>query len=350
MKDLYNDNSFKTLLAMTRKWPHMRGTLEKCAEDAADEDVNSLPKTAFADQTKRMFPIHTKSAAFSSFAYAKDQGAPEAILTKIGEALELWGMPWDTLDKTFDRLSDFELQKESTDNNFLLPKYGSYPVHNEHEVYMAVEYFDKQGHSLHINDRIEYCNNLVKTAAELDMDLNSMGTEVLQYAGLTGTDFFKLSLDLENRVLLCERLQKRASFRDAYYKIASKLPNRGEALGHPEDFNKLAESLLHLDTMSGLSEYYTENGRRYDNCINNPYLAIFNLDKVAEASLSVAGTNLSISKLVSLPKDALEAVLGGDLAKEVYSGGSLDLPKLKAILPTLPMDMKANLARQVKQL
>jgi hypothetical protein len=314
--------------------PPLTSLLKEASESLVNEYSEKLPHSAFADDVNLRFPINTPEMAKLSYYYAKSQDVGEPVLTKISQALELFG-------EEVPVISTGSLPN----NNFLLPKYSAYPANNSEEVKLAEAYFNDYGYSFNINDRREYCKNLIKTAMKVDYNPSLFSDIIKRYAGVTGTSLSKLALELDARSQSCEAMRVSPYYKEAYQSIKKaclELSKDDEVYDKPKDFSKVAHAIEELDSLSGLSQLYSVN-------FNDPDTAVFNLSKLAETSIAIDGEFIPYSMLLRLTKREYQDILGPDFAKEIYDGDELNIENLKSIVPTLPLDMKRGLVRYAKR-
>jgi hypothetical protein len=333
-QDFYTDNSLKILHKLLKNDSSLAPLVKTAAEEISKENPDCLPPTSFADEVNLRFPIHTPELAKLSFCYAKEQKAPAELLQKIAEAIELYGFEIPEID---------HYNKVSSSSRYLFPEEEYYPVNNKHEIKLAGIYFDDYGHQLPVPKRREYCINLVKAAAEEGYPHTMLPKYVLRYAGITGTDLQKLAVELENRLYICKEQSKPEFITEAYIKLAEELSDfeGPEVYDHPQDFEKIASAVAEIDKEAGVASFY-------GNSINDAFTAVFNIDKLAEETINIDGMSVPCSKLCALSKMDFKDALGDEFAQEVFDNNELNVQKLKAILPTLPLDMKRELKAYVR--
>jgi hypothetical protein len=75
---------------------------------------------------------------------------------------------------------------------------------------------------------------------------------------------------------------------------------------------------------------------------------VFNTSKLAEDTIDLAGTRVSLKKLAGLPASFWEDLGGRELSDELCPGGRVDVSKLAMIVDTLPLDLKVALKGQLR--
>lgn len=335
MKDFFSDSSLKLLHKLASYDSGLRRFLKLSKETLITESESlDLPSSAFADEGNRVFPIHTPEMAKLSYYYAHDQKADTEILSKIAQSLELFGEP-------VPDITVGSMPKESS--FFLLSDLELYPANNANEVKMAAAYFEDYGYQLSSDHRKEYCRNLVKAASEFRVASDDLSSHIKRYAGITGTDLRKLAMEIESRIYICQENNKPKIFEEGYLKIAEVLSQFEGPLVYdqPRVFEKISSAIADIDREAGISDSYA-------HVINDPYIAVFNTEKLAEATLNIDGVTIPCSKLSKLSKSDYNDALGPEFTNEVFDGNNLNIEALKVIVSTLPLDMKRELLRYLK--
>jgi hypothetical protein len=107
-----------------------------------------------------------------------------------------------------------------------------------------------------------------------------------------------------------------------------------------EELVKLSSTLKTLDKVAGIDKYYGDK-------LPNPVSTVFNTDKFAEASVSMAGKLIPVSKLMARDPEYFADALGADVLPEITTNGELDHEKVQTVFKTLPMDMQKSVVENL---
>ena len=105
---------------------------------------------------------------------------------------------------------------------------------------------------------------------------------------------------------------------------------------------KLAYAIAKMDERAGLEKHY-------DRRLPDPLLTVFNTDKVASATIDIAGSMVPVDRLSALPASFWADLGGQELADEVAPGGHVNPQTLATVVETLPMDLKHVLKAQLRK-
>lgn len=136
--------------------------------EASSDDLFA-GKTAvdFADPATRLYPIHTKAAAWMSAAAADDGAAgplnPYAA-ARLATALRAYKLEQPVKTAAALKTAADELAAR----RYALPTAGRYPIQFAEEVKAAAEYFSTYGSRMDPADRREFAANTARRAVELD--------------------------------------------------------------------------------------------------------------------------------------------------------------------------------------
>lgn len=321
--DQFSDPAFGTLYRQIARMPALEAFVKQASIE--EEDVSSLPATAFAWPSERKFPIHTPEHAALSYAYAKTAARlPQEVNARLVTALEAYDVPSSTFDELEEKVA-------SDEDNYLLPDLKLFPVTTPVQVKLAQDRLLEEFTKLDLPHRATACANLVKKA---DLHSVSLRPEILQFAGLVVSSTKIATEWLEARA---ERLPvDDAMYKEAYHKLAAGLKMLPPEVGDRQGLLKLAETIAVLDEQSGLDKHY-------DRQLPDAVRTVFNTTKVAGQSVDLGGTYVSLSKLAQLPASFWTDLGGSELGDEIAPGGVVDQAKLATVVDTLPLDLKLQL-------
>lgn len=199
-----------------------------------------------------------------------------------------------------------------------------YPLDSYDQVKTAGAYFEQHGSKFSLEDRREYCQNLVKRASELDIPLSET---VLRYGGesYASDEELKLAMDSRNRCL--DEEDAREVLRSLFEKKAQLDPDL------------FAIALHQFDKTAGLDQLYGHS-------IVDPYLSTFGTEKVAEDEeedwTEIIGNDVltarELKRYAKTSASTLEMLFGEDMAEEFRKSPV-------SIFRSLPMDQKRVIMR-----
>lgn len=312
----------------------------KTAEVEDAYEVYKLPKTAFADPERMIYPINSAATVYISNAH---------FINKRADIVKLYGEDYasqlqnniekaaEILDITED-LQDYNNRlnvKQAADyeENYMMDfsldgmpetSIKLYPVKTASDLVEASESFVTNIHNFPFEVRVKTAENFVKAAGDLGVD--DMPEMVLKYAGTYYPDLTNLDHELWRR---STKLTKEAHV-DIYEQIRGDLDNMTSI----SDVMKIAETCFNIENMEGL----------YDNVkvaklLGDPVDMLFTESVIKIASdlsyVEVHGDKYKLSDLTKISKDKYEEAFGD-------SGiDPADPEKIADILPTMPRsDMK----------
>jgi len=325
--DVTCDPGFSRLKQIVQQHPDLLGI---CKTAQLDRDVfEELSESSFAWPDARKFPIHTREHAALSLGYAKYAGElPEDVRKNLDWAKEAYALS--------DTLYQQKGQVKQAGVRYLQEERKRFRVGSPQEVKVAEEALLERRHEFSPAERTHVFSNLVKTARDYGVELTP---RTLQLGGATVTDVQGLRGWLEVRA---NKAEKTASpLADTYREMADSFGTTDGFIAKPELQQKLASVINQLDERAGLSG-------QYNKAFPDPVLSVYNTEKVAEPMVDIAGVSIPEAKLATIPLTFWEDVLGDDIAKEVAPAGSVDITLLKQVIKTLPADIKAVAARQLR--
>jgi len=303
----------------------------KTAEVDDYDQLANLPKQAFADSNRKIYPINDPSRVYISNAYFTSKKADiqklygekyaSQIENKIKEAAEIFGISEDleAYSQNYEKQASEDYEQQYL-GEFIIS--GSdlnlYPVKTAQDLHDNAEHFIKNISNYPFDWREKIAKEIVKVAQKLNVD--EIPDLVLKYAGYYYPDFENLETEIWRR---STKLKKEASV-DAYNRLKEDVKN----ISSVDEVMKLAETLYHIENMEGL----------YDNIkvasvLGDPVDKIFtkSIEKVAEDLnfIEAHGDKYAVEDLQKVSKDKYQEAFGFDL-------DPLDLEKFADVFPTMP--------------
>lgn len=329
MIDFYNDPGHSTLRHLLQRAP---GAAEMLKTAELEDFNGELPDSAFAWQSKRLYPVHTPEHAAVSYLYAKhaSQRMPREVFRFIKEALDVYGIEEAALAEVQVKEAAFEPEE------CLFPEARAYPVRDAGEVKLAETRLHEQMNRLRPETRADAFGRLAKAASVHGVKLKPMSYKM---AGLTYTDRPALVDSLKARAAAT----KEATIREKYAALAASVAKDRRGLLDRSAQIKLAEAIGTLDERAGLVAHY-------DRMLEDPISTVFNSTKIAESGdIDLGGGRMvSPSSLATLPPSFFSDLFGADIVKEIAPAGRVEPAMLKQVVDTFPADMKQQLANALK--
>jgi hypothetical protein len=306
----------------------------KTAELEDSFEIRQLPKTAFADQDRMIYPINSPARVYVSNAHFVNKKADISKLygedyssqleSKIAEAAEIFGITEDILNynkELNEKLaSDYE-EKYMVDFKFpfVAESIKMFPVKTASDLSESVEAFAKVIHHFPFDIRVKSAETFVKTAGELGVD--DMPELIMKYAGMYYPDLENLDHELWRR---STKLAS-ADHKEIYEKIRNDLGNMTSV----SEVMKIAETCFNIENMEGLYDK-----TKVAQLLGDPVDCFFTepVTKVASALnyVEVHGDKYRMDDLTKISKEKYEEAFGD-------CGIDPTAPeKIADILPTMP--------------
>lgn len=339
LSDLYNDPGHALLSHLFDRHPGAQALVKGAEyEDRRDQ----IPHTAFAWPERSLFPVHSAPHAVISYLYAKHGAAqtkvaaagrlvplvPPRVIETIEEALDAYGVDRTKLAAVAEKVASVR------DDECLFPETKSYPVRNATEVKTAEERLLEQVRKLRPETRAQAFSKLAEAADAHGVELRP---ESYRWAGRAATDPHALASTLEVRAMLA----KTAEAKEGYTKLAQAVLQDRRGLRDHAMRVKVAAAINDLDLQADLAKHY-------DRKIPDPVASVFNAEKVAEDAIDLGGAYVRPTHLESLPTTFFADALGPDVLREIAPQGRLSALKIAEVVNTLPADLKADFARQLR--
>ena len=323
--DQNTDTTFATLRSLLTTYPALSEHVKTA--QVGEHVRDSLPTAAFADQSNRMFPVHTPADAILSKAYAtKVANLADSVSAQIDTALDMYGVSSDIFSTPKIAHVEEEQPQYLVESQQKLAFYSNTPIAKGEEALI------RNQSKLSSKSLTDGALKLVKEASRRGVNVSNW---TLKYAGLVQCD------TLEARDLLETRAHKASDYniKQAYNKLAHVTTNIDGSLGR-DDLIKLANTIGELDNLAGFNKYY---GRT----LPDPISTVFNTKTAMQPMLDLAGTSVPVEKLLSIPAETYGDILGSDIVEEISKDGEILPDSLTEILDTLPVDMKKSLVKEL---
>jgi len=321
------DAGFATLRTLVERYPTLRDFAKTANLDSSE--FEKLSADSFAWPSERKFPIHTPQHTAISVGYSKLAARiPTGVTAILEKAAEIHGVTAEVFDEV-------QPEKIASEDNYLLPERKRFRVSSPADLPLVEEAYRMKYAQLSIEDRAEAGNNLVKFAAQHDVELHA-STKKLAGLTMTSTAVFKDWMGARAEAAT----QMKSPLAAAFDKLAEAYTNVESFIHDRSDQLKLAATVSQLDKEAGITHYY---GRK----LPTPIETVFNTDLASNDFVKVSSALANKAMLQQLPLSFWEDTLGEDITKEIAPGGVVNPEMLEQIIPTLPDDLKASLETQL---
>lgn len=306
----------------------------KTAELEDGFEIRQLPKTAFADQDRMIYPINTPARVYVSNAHFVNKKADISKLygedyasqleNNIKQAAEIFDISEDI--DNYNRELNVKTASEYEEQymvDFEVPGMGAsvqlFPVKTAADLSESADTFVKNINNFPFEVRIKAAENFVKAAGVLGVD--DMPELIMKYAGLYYPDLTNLDHELWRRSTKLAN----EDHREIYNKIREDLSNMTSI----SEVMKIAETCFNIENMEGLYENVKVAqllGDAVDMIFTEP------VTKVASdlSYVEVHGDKYKLEDLTKISKDKYEEAFG-DCGID-----PADPEKIAEILPTMP--------------
>ena len=315
---------------------------EATVEQIAGTD--GLMPHLFADQRRRLFPLHSKAATWLSSAFFFDKQAelPRAdvreIENRLREAAEFLG------DRNPDRYPEGEGRGTSHATTWrsyptrTLPgsRVGNdrLPLRNALEVRAAAEYLHKWRDEFTFADRQKMARKVLQKAARHGAALGEHDEFLERIAGFGGCRAAEAAKLVNDRAKLARA--KDPDLAAELEKMAAMILKDPQKARSPHRLAKVAETIDQLDRLLHIREYSDAIPRAED--------ALFRITRKTAAAFTeqhlstTAGSVYDRDELARLRTGQVRSYMGDELADAVDADGiHVDATKLAEIVPTLPL-------------
>lgn len=286
-------------------------------------ETKELPNGAFADPRDKKFPIHTKAAAYLSYAYFLKQldklseGDIQRCDAGFAKAASYWSLKGEYLQIQADMLKQAAapVEKYAAPGNL-------FPINTPSEIIKSAELLSSSRSRFDYGTRNLIAKNLMKAAAEKHL-VNVMPESVHKMAGKGVTTKQAAMLELTSRY----NNEKRPALAAPLQTCISALSQMQSDMLGGEVCEKIASIIDKYDRMAGKTSF--------------PEDVLFAFTKHAATKLASSLVNLpdgTSYRLNDLEKaaDAFD-VFGANISKSLKNmDGTLNLTKVSELIDTLP--------------
>ena len=343
--DQTTDNYHTILYALYKQ--EVLPEFTKSARVLDPEGSTDLVDSAFADTRNRRFPVHTPEHTLISAGYFFKQSChksePRDVLERLTKAAIAHEVEPEFLQiaRKLADASQVPLEKSASAYSLLVNQdghvYGKFQSSTPQLVKQAEEHFVKNYHRYPMSWRTEASANLVKQAQETGA--GELHPVIRAYAGENVCFSKKASEHIAKRGFFVDDFETKS----LYLRLAQAI--QGE-MDEPETLQKVARTLDLLDRTNDLDRYY---GTEFPDA----YKTVFNMTvKAAEAAIRIVdilGNQYTLDELMDVGVGLYRKALGPEFVDAVTESGELKEERLRQVIPTLPRDEKAILARHLQQ-
>lgn len=329
--------------------------LPEFVKSASQADVcgnQDVPPHLYGDITRRLYPCHTAAATVVSAIFFHEKAASlnkvraAAIEERINNQAKYFKVDRE-IKKLREKIAAAGKYEDAQihDNDYAImfsrpdgTKERHYPMRNPGEVKAAADWLIKNRDELPYEDRRRVADKILEKAAVFGVGLNGQRYILEKTAGLglcAGSSAAEL---IRTRIRAVGHSHKPNALQVELEKLANMCEEAPDTIRHYTVLTKIAGLVDQFDREHGLT-------RKYDDVIARPEDILFAVTEksASEASADLIGNTLTgnyykRAELATLPMRDLADTLGDDFASEVSTAGAwVDLEKLAAIVPTLPL-------------
>ena len=294
MKDQIVDACPRPLLFL-----ESQGVVPEFEKSAADSQVESLAPNAFACPGKRLFPVHTKRAAWESNVYFTGSGYTDPqVKDNLEKAAKAWGIEEDVSHA----VSMFTTQqvKSASANRYALEVdgLGYYPLGSEFERELSADAMVEDHHEGRLPLPLfrKAAREMVKNAGDMGLPL-----KVLRLGESRLPDFEGARAELP--------LRKEAA-KDSYsmYEDILNTAEQEYTESQEDPLTKAAALEKYADLMCECDESL---GIRYDDRVVDPYSLLFTgasareIEKAARETVFICDRMVPLQAMLAIPEQDL---------------------------------------------
>lgn len=324
IQDQYHgDPTLTRLLSALADRPQALEAVKHASFDA--DAAERLPDSAFAWESERRFPIHTREDTIASLVYrSKHAGAvPRFVDEQLAEAAEVFGVSAELFASNAPRT------KIASTVEYAVPDEERLPLGSVEQVKVAEHVLLRDGKHLPPDVRAAAFAKVAAAAIAYGM---AVDPAVGAYAGLNACN----TQLLRDRIGARAATTKVAACITAYDTLDLALQALPPVIHDRPTLMKLAEKLEALDTAAGLTADY---GRR----IFDPMKTVFNAGEKLAMPSDLTADGMNVAKMMNLPPQVWDTIDVPELGKLAAAGDSMTF---KQVYETLPLDIKMVLKAQ----
>lgn len=306
----------------------------KTAEVEDAYELKKLPKTAFADSERKIYPINTPARVYVSNAHFVNKKADivklygEDYASQLQNNIEKAAEIFDILEDLQDYNSNLNVKLASDyEEKYMVDFHVNgmsnhvqlYPVKTAKDLSESAEHFVKNIKNFPFEIRVKSAENFVKAANELNVD--DIPDILMKYAGMYYPDITNLGHELWRR---STKLTK-----EAHKQIYKAISDDVENISSLQEVMKIAETCFNIENMEGLYDK-----KAAAQLLGDPVDCFFTepVQKIASDLnyVEVHGDKYKMIDLTKISKEKYEEAFGD-------CGIDPEQPeKIADILPTMP--------------
>lgn len=296
------------------------------------EEADKLGAEAFADPTRREFPIFNEKVAGASALYAAFQEIEPHVSERIKEACDLFNIEVEVpQEKVAGAAPDAD--------DFLFPEHRKVQVSDAAQVKTAEILLRERRDDFDVMTRTYAYRRLQEKAATYGIALDEDSVPFCAEA----------RCDVSS---LCNSIHRRRRFvfdpqeKQAYIHLEHALREMKVAhIDDPAEKDKLAQLLFEMDTRSEITNRYNRPG---DLGFPDPILAVFNTEKTANDFIDMAGREVSLDQIAGLDPESVVDIVGSEFMEDIMGpDGRVDPREMAQTLSILPSDMQEEIIQRL---
>lgn len=329
--DQYNgDPTLTHLLVALEDHPRALQAVKTASFDK--EAAESLPSRAFAWETERRFPVHTREDTIASLAYRVKfaSAVPPEVDEKLSDAAEAYGVDPSLFAPAPGRQ---KVAAAVAEPNYAVPSQKRLPLGSPEQIKLAEAVLLRDGHALPLEERVQAFHKVASAAKTAGLPT---ADDTSAYAAQNACNTHVL----RDRVGMRAAQTKVAACAAAYDELDVALAKAPPMIYDRGQLLKLASRLHELDEQAGITGQY---GKK----IFDPMKTVFNDGRVKVSSdvVDLGTKQVPVETLMQLPPEVWEQLDAAEVGKVAASG---DAATFKQVFDTLPRDMKITLAAQLR--
>ena len=324
----------------------------KAASSEELRGAGNLPRSAFADPIRELFPLHTKAAVWTSFAFFqqnrglyKKADDAQLVESRIVRAARELGLTKEL--KQLKEASDANRPADDndlSDDDFAVILYNEgvkerhMPMRNALEVKKAAEYLQRYRNDFVYNDRRAIADRILQKVAQYGAALGDKAEFLEKVAGYGACTAKEAVQAILTRVSVSRRGPGSLTpLQTDMLKLAEIFEEKPAQLHEPGMRVKLAGVMDSFDRAVGLTHMVREG--KLDQVED----VIFHLtgSKMASAqkehTSTITGNIYKLADVERLKLDDIRELLGDEIARSVTADGlHVNGEKAAEVIPTLP--------------